>query len=1273
MPDNLSDEQRDSWLKDLEVWIGSSDVADCFWRLRIEEEPSAFFGLPGLPAKCFGVKAIASGEVSSDTIVYPCLAALPMGFSWSVFFAQDASYTQLLAAGLKRENALSDRGPSAVLAPQDDAHFYLYIDNAGIIGLEREIVSTSLDDSCKQLDSVGLVTHEVSLTCDFADMLGWRLDCRRKRTRISPKRYHRLYKTIGWILSLPYVPGWMVEALVGHMTFVALCRRPVLSLFHSVYRFVEAYYGVAVPLWLSCRQELTAFRGLMPLIVSEWGAQRSELVSSSDAGPSGWGITHARWPTAEVAAIGRTLERARYRVPGAEKAREHAFAESDGPPEEFSATGLEQEGWERLDDFPEVPLSLLAAERWRVAKFDTWSSEDNILLREARALLYALKRVGRSRKAIGKRILLLVDNMSVCLAFARFRGHHVNMLVIIRKLAAWCLCRRICPSIRWIPSERNSADAPSRYFDFLYHEEPQYKKKVVDSGIHHSDIHTRSDKKLKEGVCPVVPVQNNSTRKSIVRTLLHESSNNRPQDPKDASSAADQPAVGEGEGVVSGALSSEKVDSRFSMFQVDIFQDEMFVSQYSLSTSTRKHVDSQLAASTLSLFDALYAAGHMVDSQQYAHMDCGSSFDEDGENSVYVLELIKFIEVSIQPCTVDFPQTFLNQQDVIAAVGYAAQTRLDESPYCRGRQWPEAVSESRAYGLAPPPGLDRQPPLFPDCAADGAAFEASQAWGALARPSIPRSSFEVPRQPRRRRAASQLCPYAPAFDGGGRLEHLGQCRGCDSVFSVGGCEPQEAVGTTAPRLLRRRHQVQDGRVVDLGGQANFEEGQTQLCSGPGEIYAVRHARKPSFGSRRGGGYGHGGLFRRVLPHGRAGPRGGDDTRVVSGSLPGLQQMGNSPDAKDPEGIARLAQNGASPLSSATRSCLVDGRLCSALQATGVSDGRLHRPQRRVLFEAKRSSAAAQEGPHHTLCLYDLLGLGGERPGDRRAVENLRVRRQLDDRLRLGAVHKADSCCDEGRRPRRAGVHVPLHAVRGRAGPRLRAVADPPHGAVRDAAQRAKPRPDGQVSQLVGGAKARTVENVQKPRPLRKTHPHVAGLERAPGRGSSSCREVSKGSRRVHARPQGGTTAVASERHRRCQDRNRPVLDLFAGSSRVSRAIRRAGFSTKEYELLQGAQYDLTAPSVLNGVCREIRLGVTACMLGPPCSSFSRARDRTRVIRTQKDPWGISSPNLSDSDRKSLSIGNACLRSALRMMRVCLATKTPFILEKPAHVENVSCA
>ena len=88
---------------------------------------------------------------------------------------------------------------------------------------------------------------------------------------------------------------------MGTMTFAGLARRRVLCILHSVYAFMHAHYHCAVRLWDSVREELEAFRGILPLLQSSWTAQWAELVSASDAGPPGW----AAWRSLTV--DGRSL------------------------------------------------------------------------------------------------------------------------------------------------------------------------------------------------------------------------------------------------------------------------------------------------------------------------------------------------------------------------------------------------------------------------------------------------------------------------------------------------------------------------------------------------------------------------------------------------------------------------------------------------------------------------------------------------------------------------------------------------------------------------------------------------------------------------------------------------------------------------------------------------------------------------------------------------------------------------------------------------------
>ena len=78
------------------VYLGVADVDNCFHRIRISENLGCFFCLPGqFTAKELGIiGSVYQGRVlSADSIVRVRCAALPMGFGWSLYFAQRINAT----------------------------------------------------------------------------------------------------------------------------------------------------------------------------------------------------------------------------------------------------------------------------------------------------------------------------------------------------------------------------------------------------------------------------------------------------------------------------------------------------------------------------------------------------------------------------------------------------------------------------------------------------------------------------------------------------------------------------------------------------------------------------------------------------------------------------------------------------------------------------------------------------------------------------------------------------------------------------------------------------------------------------------------------------------------------------------------------------------------------------------------------------------------------------------------------------------------------------
>ena len=314
-------------LEEYSLYLGVADIKDCFHRLRMPEWMSPYFCLDPIRARDVGLGGteLDGKTLAAEDVVYPCASSFPMGFSWSLFFAQGAGEKacQTAAEVQGKEPRRDCRGPAVFKAnAEDDMEHYQYVDNLGLFGNKLASVLEARKQITDYLNEKGLETHEEELADHAADVLGCTVDLKAKRTTVSSGRYWRIRRAIEWALKRGRLSGCALEALVGHLTFCGLVRRPVLSVLFAVYRFVRRHYLEVVPLWASVVEELKAFVGLMPLMFGDWGRQWNDLVFATDASESGYGVASALWPREVVKATGRRPERSRYRWTGAERARE---------------------------------------------------------------------------------------------------------------------------------------------------------------------------------------------------------------------------------------------------------------------------------------------------------------------------------------------------------------------------------------------------------------------------------------------------------------------------------------------------------------------------------------------------------------------------------------------------------------------------------------------------------------------------------------------------------------------------------------------------------------------------------------------------------------------------------------------------------------------------------------------------------------------------------------------------------------------------------------
>ena len=190
----------------------------------------------------------------------------------------------------------------------------------------------------------------------------------------------------------------------------------------------------------------------------------------------------------------------------------------------------------------------------------------------------------------------------------------------------------------------------------------------------------------------------------------------------------------------------------------------------------------------------------------------------------------------------------------------------------------------------------------------------------------------------------------------------------------------------------------------------------------------------------------------------------------------------------------------------------------------------------------------------------------------------------------------------------------------------------------------KVRKASQVGGQLGQAKPRTEDDLQPGRNL-----HEGDLPRAGTSRNSSAKT---------ARPK----VIRNYQAGKCY-KSEYLADFFSGSGRLSRAARKAGFTTREFDINNCPPADLTSPGLLSLIRRDImNERVVAAMLGPPCTSFSIARDRTLQIRSKDWPYGL--PGLSPDMKRVVEDGNATALAAAKNCRWLYNARVPFILENP---------
>ena len=84
--------------------------------------------------------------------------------------------------------------------------------------------------------------------------------------RAASSKDGKLSLTLQWFLERRRVWGQLLERIMGHVTYISLVSRRLLSAFASVYKFQRTHFSKPPFLWTSCRSEIKHLVGALPLL-----------------------------------------------------------------------------------------------------------------------------------------------------------------------------------------------------------------------------------------------------------------------------------------------------------------------------------------------------------------------------------------------------------------------------------------------------------------------------------------------------------------------------------------------------------------------------------------------------------------------------------------------------------------------------------------------------------------------------------------------------------------------------------------------------------------------------------------------------------------------------------------------------------------------------------------------------------------------------------------------------------------------------------------------
>ena len=155
-----------------------------------------------------------------------------------------------------------------------------YVDNFAVLACSKSDASGRYHRILDGFKKLGIVLHELveRSPSEPFEQLGLHFCGELRRLRAKPARAWRLALGLKGFQQLPFVFGWQLRVLLGHVVnYFQLCTL-VLSVITTSYEFVQAHLEDRAPLWASVKRELWLLEGLVFLADLDLGASWASVI-----------------------------------------------------------------------------------------------------------------------------------------------------------------------------------------------------------------------------------------------------------------------------------------------------------------------------------------------------------------------------------------------------------------------------------------------------------------------------------------------------------------------------------------------------------------------------------------------------------------------------------------------------------------------------------------------------------------------------------------------------------------------------------------------------------------------------------------------------------------------------------------------------------------------------------------------------------------------------------------------------------------------------------